>query len=322
MKPMRTFFSRWQNWPGAILVLLFIAVAVLAPELSPEDPAFPGPFKKLGQTRDIGLIPPGDTAVLGTMPSGYDVYHSLIWGARNAIKFGLTVTVFSGLFGLLYGAVAAYVGSVVNRVMMRIADAFLCFPVIAGVVFLQQLQAIAVEAGGGMYIFGQTAGNPAVGVPLSEAPIQVLLNSINPVMLSLILFSWMPYARVVNTIILGLKGTDFVLAARAVGASSWRIVWRHLIPNSLAPALVLAARDMGSVVIFQATLTFIRIGGDSPWGEMLAIGRNWVIGPGGRLFEYWWLYIPATLAVILFGVSWNMVGDGITDVLDPYHIRK
>ena len=321
MKAIRYFFARWQNWIGLILVLCFGLVAVLAPILSPENPSFPGPFKKISQIRGE-MLPPNELAVLGTMPGGFDVFHALIWGTRSALSFGLTVTIFSAIFGMLYGAVSGYAGDAVNRIMMRITDAFLSFPVIAGVVFLEQLLGVAINATGGMYIIGMTKGTPMVPPSAPNVPIQILLQSINPLMLSLILFSWMPYARIVNSIVLGLKNAEFIQAARAMGASSWRIVWRHLLPNSLSPAIVLAARDVGSVVIFQATLTFINISGDSPWGEMLAIGRNWVIGPGGSLLDYWWVYVPATLAVILFGISWNLLGDGLTDVLDPYEVRN
>jgi peptide/nickel transport system permease protein len=127
----------------------------------------------------------------------------------------------------------------------------------------------------------------------------------------------MPYARLVNSIVLTLRRTDFVQAARALGGSPLWVMRRHLLPNSIAPAMVLAARDVGGVVLLQATLTFINIGGDSVWGIMLAQGRNWVIGPGGNLLTYWWVFIPPTLAVMLFGIAWNMFGDGLSDVFDP-----
>jgi hypothetical protein len=163
---------------------------------------------------------------------------------------------------------------------------------------------------------------PFVTIPTATeggetSAIQSLLNLIDPLMLSLIVFSWMPYARLINSMVIGLKNREFVLAARALGASPFRIIRRHLIPNSISPAIVLAARDVGSVVLLQATLTFIQIGGNSPWGELLARGRNFIIGPGGSLLTYWWLYIPATLTVILFGISWNLLGDGINDILNP-----
>ena len=84
-----------------------------------------------------------------------------------------------------------------------------------------------------------------------------------------------------------------------------------------APALVLAARDIGGVVLLQATFTFIGIGGDSIWGGMLSQGRDWVIGPGGSVLRYWWVFLPPTIAVMLFGIAWNMLGDGLNDALDP-----
>ena len=108
--------------------------------------------------------------------------------------------------------------------------------------------------------------------------------------------------------------------AAALGANPARTVFRHLIPNSIAPSIVLMARDVGSVVILQATLTFIRLGGDSPWGEMLSIGRNWIISPGGGIFAYWWVFVPATLAIMLFGIAWNLIGDGLIELFDPRSI--
>jgi peptide/nickel transport system permease protein len=128
----------------------------------------------------------------------------------------------------------------------------------------------------------------------------------------------MPYSRMINAIVITLKNTEFIQAARALGANPFRVIFRHLIPNSISPAIVLAARDIGNVVLFQATLTFIRIGGNSPWGELLSMGRNWVIGPNGNLFKYWWVFVPATLAVLLFGIAWNIIGDGLSDAMNPH----
>jgi peptide/nickel transport system permease protein len=128
----------------------------------------------------------------------------------------------------------------------------------------------------------------------------------------------MPYARLVNTLVIELKQTEFILAARSIGVRPARIVFRHLLPNAITPAVVLAARDVGSFVILQATLTFIGLGGNSIWGYILVVGRDWVIGPGGNVMAYWWVFIPATLTVILFGIAWNLFGDGLGELLDPY----
>jgi len=321
MRRVGRFFSHWQNVIGFVLVLLYMIVAIMAPVLSPYDPDAPGAFKKVGHTR-LEMVspdphPPSDIAPLGTLPSQFDVFHTLVWGTRDALRFGLIVVLVSGAFGVVFGAVAGYAGGGVNRVMMRISDSFLAFPVIAGVVFLQQLMAIAIESAGGTFFFNIGHFGRVVDVVGPPSLIQILLGFVNPLMLSLILFSWMPYARLVNTTVISIKNTDFVQASRALGASSMRTVFRHLIPNSVTPSIVLMARDVGSVVIFQATLTFIRLGGDSPWGDMLFMGRNWIIGPGGGIFTYWWVFVPATLAIMLFGIAWNLLGDGLVDLLDP-----
>jgi peptide/nickel transport system permease protein len=313
---VRRFFSRWQNWIGLLLILVYVAVAVLAPYLSPNDPRTPGPFIKVGKVTQGEPQPPNDKAVLGMLPFGVDVYHALIWGTRDALSFGLIVTIVTATFGTLYGAISGFAGNSLGVLMLRVADAFLAFPPIAGVVLLQQLFLTSVRALGGYFspqgeIF--TFSNQPVPVTL----IQSLLQHANPLMLSLIIFSWMPYARLVHSIVLTLKQAEFVHAARALGGSPTWIIRKHLLHNSTGPAIVLAARDVGGVVLLQATLTFIQIGGGSTWGQMLSEGRNWIIGAGGNLFRYWWVFLPATLAVMLFGIAWNMLGDSLNDVLDP-----
>jgi peptide/nickel transport system permease protein len=247
---------------------------------------------------------------------GIDVYHPLVWGSRDALRFGLLVTISTALFGVLYGATSGFVGNRLGNFMIRLSDSFLAFPPIAGVVLLQQLYVTSISAAGG-YVMPTGEIFTLSGEPLRGTLIQSLLEHVNPLMLSLIVFSWMSYARLVHSIVLTLKQTEFVQAARALGGSTPWIIRKHILRNSTGPAIVLAARDVGGVVLLQATLTFIRIGGDSIWGQMLAQGRNWVIGPGGSLLRYWWVFLPPTLAVMLFGIAWNMFGDGLNDVLEP-----
>lgn len=316
MKRLKRFFSRWQNWIATLLILAYFGVAIAAPYLSPDDPKQPGPFMRVGKATRGEPQPPDETAVLGMLPFGIDVYHALVWGSRDALQFGLIVTVSTALFGVFYGALSGVVSQRMGGLLMNIADSFLAFPPIAGVVFLQQLFAITITTFGGFYYVHPTLGR-IVEITGPATLIQTLLETINPLMLSLIVFSWMPYARLVNSIVLTLRQTDFVQAARALGGNPFWVIRRHLLPNSIAPAMVIAARDVGGVVLLQATLTFIHIGGDSIWGSMLAQARDWVIGPGGSLLTYWWVFLPPTLAVMVFGIVWNMLGDGLSDVLDP-----
>jgi peptide/nickel transport system permease protein len=312
---MQSYLLRWQNWPGLILVLLFVFVSLAAPYLSPDDPRNPGPFMRVGRATEARPLPPDENALLGMLPRGIDVYHALVWGSRDALQFGLIVTVFAAVFGTMYGATSGYAGGVLGGLMLRVTDAFLAFPVIAAVVFLQQLFLTTITSLGGFYAEG--AIYSFTNAPLAVTVIQSLLERVNPLMLSLILFSWMPYARLIHAIVLTLKQTEFVQAARAMGGSPFWIIRRHLLRNSIGPAVVIAARDVGGVVLLQATLTFINIGGDSVWGTMLAQGRNWVLGPGGNLLTYWWVFLPPTLAVMLFGIAWNMFGDSLNDFFLP-----
>lgn len=315
MNTARLFLRRWQNWPGLILVLTFVFVAVAAPLLSPNDPKNPGPFMRVGRAFESRPLPPDENAILGLLPRGIDVYHALVWGSRDALRFGLIVTVFAALFGIVYGATSGYVGGRIGGLMLRVTDSFLAFPPIAAVVLLQQLFVTTITSLGGFYTEGEIYS--FTNTPIAVTVIQSLLQRFNPLMLSLILFSWMPYARLIHSIVLTLKQTEFVQAARAMGGGPFWIIRKHLLRNSIGPAVVIAARDVGGVVLLQATLTFINIGGDSVWGQMLAQGRNWVLGPGGSLMTYWWVFLPPTLAVMLFGVAWNMFGDSLNDLLVP-----
>ena len=316
MRRFKRFFSRWQNWIGLLLILVYVGAAIFAPYLSPNDLNNPGPFLKVGKVTQGEPQPPNEKAVLGMLPFGVDVYHALVWGARDALLFGLIVTVSTAVFGSLYGATSGFIGNRFGGLMLRVADAFLAFPPIAGVVLLQQLFVASIDAVGG-YLLPTGEIFSFSKEPLPVTLIQSLLQHIDPLMLSLIVFSWMPYARLVHSIVLTLRQTEFVQAARALGGSSAWIIRKHLLRNSIGPAIVLAARDVGGVVLLQATLTFIQIGGGSIWGEMLSQGRNWVIGPGGNLFKYWWVFLPSTLAVMLFGIAWNIFGDSLSDLLEP-----
>ncbi|HEY4721921.1 MAG TPA: ABC transporter permease subunit, partial [Anaerolineae bacterium] len=152
-----------------------------------------------------------------------------------------------------------------------------------------------------------------------SAPIQVALEALglNPVIMAFVLFSWMPYARLTNANVERLKHADFILASQSLGAGKTRIVFKHLLPNTVTPAIVLLARDIGGMVVLEAAFTFIGLGLGNEWGALLVQNRSWIIGVGGNPFTYWWVYIPPTLALIFFGIGWNLLGDGLNDLLNP-----
>jgi peptide/nickel transport system permease protein len=300
VRTWRRFFSHWQGWLGVLLVGSFIALAVLAPHLAPPtDPANPSDFKIIGRKTDRIPHPPSEQAPLGTASGQIDVFYSVVWGTRAALRFGLIVAGSAATIGVLVGAVSGYAGGRGSAITLRITDAFLAFPVLAGV-WLFQLVML-----------------PLLGA--DPTPVMAFLaeSNITPVMVALIAFSWMPYARLINTGITRLKTAEFVLASQSLGAGRRRLIFRHLLPNSISPAIVLLARDIGGMVILEAAFVFIGLSSGGPWAEMLVNNRNWIIGIAGNPLTYWWVYLPPTIALILFGIGWNLLGDGLNDALNP-----
>jgi len=284
---------------------------LLAPQEDPANPSLLRIDPAAGKTiASRGIpIPPGPGLPFGTGVGGFDIYYALIWGTATALRFGVLIAMFASLFGTLVGAVSAFTGGILNRLVMRVTDAFLAFPAIAGLFLFRQLIIVP--------------NIPALAVP-TAAPARpsVLLEllakwDIPPVMIALVFFSWMPYARIVNANVSVLKNEDYVLAARTVGATNRRIIFRHLLPNGIAPAIVMAARDVGVMVILEASFTFIGISNYLPWSVVLVASRDWIIGSAGNPFVYWWVFVPITLALALFTISWNMLGDGLNDALNP-----
>ncbi len=197
---------------------------------------------------------------------------------------------------------------------MGFTDAFLAFPIIAGVIFFQQFILMLLSSSG-IIVFWNGAILPSMESPTAW---QLFLTGVDPLLLAFVVFSWMPYARLTNSVVLRIRQEDYILAERSLGAGYLRLIFRHLIPNAISPAIVMAARDVGYLVLLQAGFTFIGLSSRSEWGVLLALGRKYVIGPGGNPFTWWWIYFPPTLAIVLFGVGWNLLGDGLNDRLDPY----
>jgi peptide/nickel transport system permease protein len=323
MTSLKRFLARWSNRLSLAIVASFVFIALAAPLLAPRPDKTPVEgFMILTNVKGYLPLPPNPQAALGSIPMGtfnrhLDVRYSLIWGARSALQFGLTVALLTTALGVILGAFSAYLGGLVNSLVMRITDAFLAFPVVVGVVFIQQLHLLAIEASGGSLLFGD------VLEPASQ-PIALLtlIEKIDPLLLAMVLFSWMAAARLTNTEVRRILQTDYILAAQATGVRPIRLVFRHLIPNAIAPAIILLTRDIGGMVLLQAALTFIGIGGGSLWGELLVVSRRWIIGPNGNFLTYWWTYLPVTLTIILFGVGWSLLGDGLNDWLNPRSKRR
>jgi peptide/nickel transport system permease protein len=338
---MKTRLLCWRNLLAVVIVGSFVCVAAAAPLLSPpDDPENPTPFRVLwGNTEPLPL-PPNQDAPLGTVVYRggeelfhFDVFHSLVWGTRAALRFGLVTALVTACFGVLVGLTSGYVGGWFNSLAIRVTDVFLAFPMIAGVWLFRQILFDAYDQlhqATWLYVNWDALDQPIAIVPTLLQRL-LMANWLDPLMLTFILFSWMPYARIINAIVLREKQEEYVMAARSLGASSLRIIFRHLLPNVIAPAIVLVARDIGALVILQAAFTFVGINGTmgiqweigrwfSPvpeWARLLVMGREWIIGAYGNPFTYWWMYLPATLALILFGVGWNVLGDRLNVILNP-----
>lgn len=298
MDLLRTLTKQRRGAIGVWLIALFASVAIIAPVLSPT----PNP-DQITVKEIIGPpIGPRGAHILGTMRGGLDVFHGIVWGTRSAIQIGLIVTVTAAAFGGLVGTAIAYAGGRIQGLVLRIIDAMVAFPILAGIVLFYQvlLPGTKLEA-------------------MLHGPSEVL--GLNPLVLGLIAFSWLPYARISNDSVSLLMKAEFITAAKAIGAGDARIILRHLIPNAISPILTLAARDVGAVVVLAAGFSFLGIPGGPLWGEIIVQGRDWIIGAGGNPLTYWWTWIPATVILIVFGVAWAMVGDSVSDALDPHRSR-
>jgi len=316
MRNTRRFFSKWHNWLGLLLVSLFLFMAIAAPMLSPQDPEKPGTVKIIGNPlRERQPLPPSVEAPLGTMANQSSVYHTLVWGTRSAVTFGLSVSIFSMIIGVIIGTLSAFSNRWLNDFLMRITDAFLAFPMIAGVVMFRQIVTILL-ANAGVEKWMSATGTVTVFAPENLPVGLVFLQNLDPLMLTFILLSWMPYARIMNSVVQRVKTLEYIEAARISGTRKSKIIFKHVLPNSISPAIIMAARDVGGTVILQTTFSFVGLGGNSPWAQSLVSARDWIIGLGGQ-FDFWWVFLPITLTIVLFGIGWNLLGDGLNDLLNP-----
>lgn len=305
-------------WLGVLIVGIFVLTALAAPLLAQGDPGVEFSTYKYLDPSIHTPVHPRAGLILGSVTEPatlrqLDIWYSLVWGSRTALRFGLLVVLFSGLFGIILGGISAYLGGLSNTLIMGFTDAFLAFPIVTGVIFFQQFTMLLLRSTGVNIYWDLT-----YVLPEPPSTWQLFLANVDPLLIAFIIFSWMPYARLTNSIVIHTRQEEYILASRSLGAGHLRLIFRHLIPNSISPVIVLAARDIGYLVLLQAGFTFIGLSHNSEWGVLLSLGRNYVIGPGGNPFTWWWTFIPATLAVLLFGVGWNLLGDGLNNWLSPH----
>jgi peptide/nickel transport system permease protein len=230
---------------------------------------------------DLGtrLLPPGGEYWLGTDQQGRDIWSRIVYGSRTTLLIIFMVAVTAAPVGIVIGTVAGYLGGWVEGALMRVTDAFLAFP--------KLVLALAFAA--------------ALGPGIENAVLAIALTS------------WPPYARIARAETLTVRGTDYVAAARISGASDMRILLGHIMPMCMPSLIVRVSLDMAGVILIAAGLGFLGLGVAPPqpeWGAMVSDGRN-------QILDQWWVCTYPGIAIFIVSLGFNLIGDGLRDVLDP-----
>lgn len=263
---------------GFMLVSVFVLTALFAPYLGLPVPTRSNLVARMAAPTWTGLFSPG-AHPLGTDELGRDILSRIVHGSRVTLTIATAAVVLGGIVGTLLGIVAGYYRGMVDRVLMRIVDIQLALP-------LMLLALLVIAA------LGPSTTNLVVVLALT---------------------SWLRYARIIRGQVLALREREFVLSAHAIGAGTWRIMIKHLLPNVLTPALVVATLELARIIIMDAALSFLGLGVQPPnpsWGRMLADGRVYIS-------TAWWIVTFPGVAILLTVLSVNLLGDWLRDYFDP-----
>jgi peptide/nickel transport system permease protein len=262
---------------GGAVALLIVLVAVFAPLLAPY-PADAG-----SATNPVAALQaPSLHHLFGTDQVGRDVFSRVLYGARVSPLVALLVLVIACVVGIPLGVVAGYFGGVADEAIMRITDIFLAFP----------------------------------SLLLSLAFAAVLPPSLTSLTIAIAITWWPWYTRLIRGQAASVAGRPYVEACRALGIPAWRILLRHVLPNSVTPLIVQVSLDFGGVILTASALSFLGLGAQDPtpdWGLMVAEGQNYFT-------TQWWLVTYPGLAILLTALAFNLLGDGLRDVLDPRRV--
>ncbi len=256
---------------GLGILIFFIVIALLTPLIAP--------YTYEGQNLELGATSPSAQHWLGTDVLGRDQLTRILYGSRVSLMVGFIATAVALLIGVLWGAIAGFLGGRVDAIMMRIVDALYALPFTIFIILLT-------------VIFGSS--------------MLLLFLAIGAV-------EWLTMARIVRGQVLTIKGQEFVEAAITMGLSPWQIITRHLIPNVLGPIIVYTTLTIPSVILLESFLSFLGLGIQPPqssWGSLISGGTE-------TMEEYPWLLIFPGLALSLTLFSLNFLGDGLRDALDP-----
>lgn len=278
-------FQAWRRFKknklavfGLAFIALLILVSLLAPLFAPYDPYTS--IKNEAGGLDI-YAPPSTTYLLGTDSLGRDILSRIIYAGRISLSVGIISILISTTVGVLLGSLAGYFGGWVDAVIMRTVDVVYCFPVLFLIITVSTL----------------------------------LKPSIFNVMIIIGLVSWTGTARLVRGEILRVRESEYIQAARALGAYDRTIIWEHILPNILAPILVQATLQTAEAILTEASLSFLGVGVQQPmpsWGNMLYEAMSIMV-----LRFRAWVWLPPGLAILITVLSINFIGDGLRDALDP-----
>lgn len=286
MKGNRAFSRELQHLRRTPLALMglfgifcLVVVAIFAPWIAP----FPQDAR--GATHiENKLLPPSTTHLFGTDELGRDIFSRVVFGARISLSVGVFAIGLSLLIGVPLGVVAGYIGGWLDEAIMRVTDAFLSFPPL--------LLAMAISV--------------TLGPNLTNAMIAIAV-------------AWWPwYTRILRGEAISVRERAFVEAARAMGASRFRILIKHVFPNCLAPLVVQASMDLGSIILTSAALSYLGLGAQAPtpeWGLMISSSRSFFL-------THWWVVTFPGLAIFVSVLSFNLLGDGLREFLDPRVRRR
>jgi ABC-type dipeptide/oligopeptide/nickel transport system permease subunit len=255
-------------------MVVFVAFLIIA-IFAPQI----APYDPLQRNLEEALQQPNAQHLLGTDAIGRDTLSRLIYGTRISLIVGVLVVTIAGGFGVILGAIAGYFGGIIGAVIMRLMDTLMTIPMMILAL------AIAALLGGGLK-------NVVIALGFGLIP---------------------GYARLMASQVMVAKETDYVMSGHAMGASNWRILIRHIVPNCFSPILVLITMMMGTTILAEAGLSFIGIGITPPtpaWGGMVTDGRNYLLSNP-------FLSVAPGVAIMLMVFSFNMIGDGLRDALDP-----
>lgn len=271
--------ANWQRFCGNPLSVigLCIIVALLFMAIFADVLAPYSPIAgDLGASR---LLPPSLAHWMGTDDQGRDILSRLIYGSRLTLMVVMLVAIIATPVGLLVGAVAGYAGGWIDVLLMRITDIFLAFPKLV----------------------------------LALALVAVLGPGIENAIIAIAVTSWPPYARIARAETLTVRNSDYIAAVQLMGASPWRIVFRHVMPMCVSSLIIRVTLDMAGIILTAAGLGFLGLGAQPPlpeWGVMIASGRRFIL-------DQWWVAAMPGFAILIVSLGFNLVGDGLRDALDP-----